>query len=789
MVQTNLSSQPLLAQAMAHHQAGRLDEAARLYGQVLAAEPANPDALHLLGVIHQQRGDCQTSVTLIEQAIALRPNAHYHCNLANALTGVGRYQDAVEACHRALALDPGLAMAQSNLGVALRALGRPTLAIAAFRAAIAMQPQRAEAYSNLGVLLTEQGRREEAAQVLREVLAFSPDYAEAHYNLAGAVAVVGDPASLEAALASYDSAVALRPDYAEAHANRADILRHLGRLEESEAAYGAALRLAPEVAQTHYGLGLLLSERLRPREALAAFLSAIAIDPNFALAHSHAGNALAALDQLDEAFAAHQTAINLSPADAGVHHNLGLTLSRLALYEQAIVEQQRAIAIDPGFAEAYANLAGCQAELHQADAALASSQRAIALQPALAVAHAGLGNALLELDRLDEAETAFREALRLNPKLAQAHCNIGLVRFRQGRLESADTAYRQAIALRDDSWEAHHNLGVVLLERGQFCEGWNQFEWRLRGAAEKRRELAFKAPTWDGADLSGKTVLIYGEQGAGDMIQCARFVAQVAERGARVVLQAPASLGRLFAGLPGVAALAPEGAPEPAADVRAPLFSLPRLLGVTLETLPGPMPYLTAEPALVALWKARLDAVAPGPGPRIGVVWSGNVTAKVDRGRSIPLATFEPLARAVGAPLISLQKEFGLDQLDDLPATLRITTLGADYDAGDFADTAAVIMNLDLVVSCDTAVAHLAGALGRPAWLALNARSEWRWLYDRTDSPWYPSLRLYRQPSPGDWRGALEAMAADWRGGDVANTRRDGHLGPTPRPRHPGNRP
>lgn len=764
MVQTNLISPATLAQAMAHHQAGRLDEAARLYGQVLTAEPANPDALHLLGVIAQQRGDCQTSITLIEQAIGLRPNAHYHCNLANALTGVGRHQDAVQACHRALALDPGLAMAQSNLGVALRALGRPTLAIAAFRAAIAMQPERAEAYSNLGVLLTEQGRRDEAARVLREVLVLRPDYAEAHYNLAGAIAAVGDPASLEMALASYDRAIALRPGYAEAHANRGDILRHLGRLEESEAAYGVALRLAPEVAQTHYGLGLLLSERLRPREALEAFLRSIAIDPNFALAHSHAGNALAALDRLDEAFAAHQAAMDLSPADAGVHHNLGLTLSRLALYEQAAIEQQRAIAIDPDFAEAYANLAGCQAELHRSDEALASSQRAIALKPALAVAHAGLGNALLEMDRLDEAEAAFREALRLNANLAQAHCNIGLIRFRRGQLELAEAAYRDAVTLREDSWEAHHNLGVVLLERGQFREGWNEFEWRFSAAPEKRREQAFAAPLWDGENLSGKTILIYGEQGFGDMIQCARFVPQVAARGARVLLRAPAALGRLFAGLPGVAAFVPDSAPEPAADVRAPMFSLPRLLDVTLETLPGPMPYLAADPARVALWKARLETIAPGPGPRIGVVWSGNVTAKVDRGRSVPLAAFEPLARAAGAPLISLQKEFGLDQLDDPAAAFSVRTLGGDYDAGDFADTAAVIMNLDLVVSCDTAVGHLAGALGQPAWLALNARSEWRWLYDRADSPWYPSLRLYRQPSPGDWRGALEAMARDWRG-------------------------
>jgi tetratricopeptide (TPR) repeat protein len=712
-------------------------------------------------VIQQQRGDHATSVSLIERAIALNPGAaHYHCNLANALTGSGRAQDAVEACRRALALDPALAMAQVNLGVALRSLDRPTLAIEAFRAAIALRPDAAEAYSNLGVLLTEQGRRAEAAEVLRQCLALRPDYAEAHYNLAAAVAVVDDPMSLETALAHYDRAVALNAAYAEAHANRAEVLRHLGRLDAARDAFETATRLAPHLARIHYGHGLLLAERLQPREALDAFLRAAAIEPSFALAHSHAGNALAALDLLDEAFAAHQVAMNLAPADAAVHHNLGLTLSRLALYEEAAEAQRKAIAIDPAFAEAHANLAGCEAELGQSEAALASSRTAIALKPALAVAHAGLGNALLEQDRLAEAEAAFAEALRLNPGLPQAHANTGLVRYRQGRLEAAETAYRQAIALREASWEAHHNLGVLLLERGRFEEGWREFEWRLRAAPEKQREAGFAAPRWAGEDLTGKTLLVYAEQGFGDMIQCARFLPRLAALGARVVLQGPAPLRRLLAGL--VHDYIDEGEPEPAADYRAPLFSLPGVLGVTLESLPGPIPYLAGDPALAARWKTRLEVIAPGL--RVGVVWSGNVTAKVDRGRSFRLAALEPLAQAVGAPLLSLQKGFGLDQLDTLPASMRVTTLGPDYDAGDFADTAAVIAGLDLVISCDTAVGHLAGALGAPAWLALNARSEWRWLYDRTNTPWYPSLRLYRQPGPRDWRGLFEQMAADWRG-------------------------
>jgi tetratricopeptide (TPR) repeat protein len=761
----NTAAMDRFSEGMARHQAGDLAAAERCYLEVLGAEPDHPDALHLLGVIRQQQGDCEASIVLIERAIALRPAAHYFCNLANALTGTGRFQDAAAACARALALDPGLAMAQGNLGVALHALGQAEPAIAAFRAAIALDPQRHEAYANLGVVLIESGRRAEATEVLRAVLAMRPDHAEAWRALASAVAAPDDPPSLETALAHLDRAAALRPDHAETQTNRAEILRCLRRRDAAEAAFRTAVAMAPDNAQARYGLGLVLSEQQRPGEALAAFEAAARLQPDFALARSHAGNALAALDRAEEALAAHDAAMALAPADAGVRHNLGLTLARLGLYVEAAEAQAAAIALNPDYAEAHANLAGCQAELGQAKAALASSRRAIALKPTLAAGHGGLGLALLDFDRLGEAEAAFRQALRLEPSLSLGHANLGLALFRQGRLAEAEAAYRQAIAGRPDAWEAHHNLGVLLLETGRFEEGWREFEWRLRAPQDRRREAAFAAPMWAGEPLGGRTILVYAEQGFGDMIQCARFVRVLAALGARVVLRAPAPLHRLFAGLAGVGSLIGEDEPVPPADFRAPMFSLPRLLGVTLEVLPGPVPYLAADPGLTARWKASLDGVAPRPGPRIGVVWSGNAAAKVDRGRSAPLAAFEPLAQAAGAPLISLQKGFGLDQLTALPAQMAVTVLGSAYDAGDFADTAAVIENLDLVVACDTAVAHLAGALGRPVWLALNARSEWRWLHDRKGSPWYPGHRLYRQPSPGDWRGALEAMAADWRRG------------------------
>jgi len=234
---------------------------------------------------------------------------------------------------------------------------------------------------------------------------------------------------------------------------------------------------------------------------------------------------------------------------------------------------------------------------------------------------------------------------------------------------------------------------------------------------------------------------------------CVRFIPQVAALGARVIVEAPLALHRLIARQPGVDQIIDPAAPHPPADFHAPLFSLPDRLGVTLDTLPGPMPYLEVDPALAAHWRAELDRRLAPNAPRVGIVWSGNVTSKVDRGRSIPLAAFAPLAAAIGAPLIALQKRYGLDEIQS--AGMELIQLGEAYEAGDMADTAAVIQSLDLVVACDTSVAHLAGALGAPVWLAINAVGDWRWLTERTDSPWYPSVRLFRQTRIGQWDDVL----------------------------------
>jgi tetratricopeptide (TPR) repeat protein len=751
-----------LADALARHRAGALDEAAEHYGRILVAQPGHPDALHLLGVVEQQRGRLDSSVELIRRALTFRSDPVFASNLANAFLSLGRYAEAEQACRQALAANPAIGMAHGNLGIALHAQGRLDEAAEALRQAIALDPARPEPQASLGVVLLDLGRREDSIAVLTALLAAHPDAAIAHYNLANVVAADQTPANLANALAHYDRAIALVPGYADAQANRAAILRRMELYEASEAGFHAALALNPNSALTHYNHGLLLGEMDQPAEALAAHDRAIALAPNLAVAHSHRGNMLSALERAVEAMAAHSRALALAPDDALLHHNLGLSFGHEALLEQAIAAQSRSIALKPDYAPAYAALAAALAELDRADDALDAARRAIALDPTLGMAHSSLGQALMAKGDLDAAEIALEEAVARRPNLAQSHLNLGVVHLRQGRVTEAEVAYRRALELRSEIWEANYNLGVVHLQQGRYAEAWPGFEHRLRAPARRRADARYAQPIWRGEELTGKTILLHGEQGLGDILQSARFIAAVAALGARVMIEAQSPARRLLERLPGVERFVETSEPCPPTDFHLPLFSLPERLRVTLDSLPGPIPYLNVDPALTATWRARIDAAFPRPAPRVGIVWSGNVTAKVDRGRSIPLAAFAPLATRIGAPLISLQKLYGLEQLDDLGVGMAVEHLGEAYEAGDLADTAAVIQALDLVIACDTSVAHLAGALGAPVWLAINAVGDWRWLTDRTDSPWYPSLRIYRQPTVGDWDGVFEAMAADW---------------------------
>jgi Tfp pilus assembly protein PilF len=484
----------------------------------------------------------------------------------------------------------------------------------------------------------------------------------------------------------------------------------------NEPPVGAASR-APTPREL-FDLGLKFNALNRHQKALDSFDLAIQLQPDFFEAHGNRGAMLAALGRHDDAIESYRKAIAIRPDFADAHSNLGSALTHLQRYDEALASLDRAIALRPDHADALYNRGNALKPLQRYEEALASYDRAIALRPNHADAHNNRGQVLRELERYDEALASYDRALALQPQHVMAHCN--------------------AAALR--------------LLTGDFERGWVHFEWRWRKKSVIAANRNFPHPMWRGEPIAGKTILIHSEQGLGDTIQFCRYVPLVAARGAQVIFEVQKTLREIMVPLAAEAQVTAKGGPLPAFDLHCPLVSLPLAFGTRLETIPPAAGYLSAPAQRMTAWQSRLDGK---PCPRIGLVWSGNPGHERDRERSIDLRAFMPLLDAAGAKVtfVSLQK--GVRGEDAALLSERADIL--DYGTGlaDFSDTAALISQLDLVISVDTSVAHLAGALGKPVWILLTYFPDWRWLLGRDDSPWYPAARLFRQDKSRTWDGVI----------------------------------
>jgi Tfp pilus assembly protein PilF len=532
-----------------------------------------------------------------------------------------------------------------------------------------------------------------------------------------------------------------------------------GQLQEAGAYLRQVLRLKPDYAVAHYNLGNVLQAQGQRAEALACFRQALHHKPDFAEAHNSLAVALQSQGQIEEAAAGHRQAVRCRPDYAEAHNNLGVALQRLGQLGEAAASYRQALLCQPGYAEAHNNLAVVLQRQGQTEEAVASYREALRLKPAYAEAYNNLGDALLDQGQLGEAEAALRQALHLKPDYPEAYNNLGVAQQKQGKLAESLASYGQSIRLQSDYAEAHLNRALAWLLAGEYEQGWPEFEWRFR--CQDRTPPPCPPPLWDGSLLQGQTVLLRAEQGLGDTLQFIRYAALLKQQGAAVVVECQQPLVRLLAGCPGIDQLLAQGNPLPEGlDCQAFLLSLPGLLGTTLASVPAPVPYLHADPRLVEHWAQQLRSVHAF---RIGITWQGNLSYHSDRVRSIPLGQFAPLARLEGVQLVSLQKGPGTEQLREVGDRFSVLDLGSriDQTTGPFLDTAAVMKHLDLVVTCDTVIGHLAGALGVPVWVALPFVPDWRWLLHRDDSPWYPTVRLFRQTEPGDWPGVFERMAAE----------------------------
>jgi tetratricopeptide (TPR) repeat protein len=526
-----------------------------------------------------------------------------------------------------------------------------------------------------------------------------------------------------------------------------------GRLEAAQQIYQQILQAAPNQADAWHLLGVLAHQAGKHEVAVEYIRRAIGLKGDADAFHNNLGAAYRALRRTPEAVACYRRALELTPNYFQAHYNLGNVLEDLGNLDEAIACYRRALELKPDYAEAFNNLGVVLNSQGKLDDAIACYLRALELKPEYAPAQNNLGNAWKDRGKLDEAVACYRRALHLEPDFADAHNNLGDALRDQGKLDEAVACYRRALELEPDHAEAHLNQSFLSLLTGDFQRGWPEYEWRWRTRQCPRRD--FSQPVWDGRPLEGRTILLHSGQGLGDAIQFVRYAAPVKQRGGAVIVECQSPLLSLLRTCAGIDRLVGPGDDLPAFDVQAPLESLPGIFHTSPRDIPATIPYLFAGPGLIQRWRQELGGIA---GLKVGIAWQGNPKYPNDRDRSIPLGCFEPLARCSGVRLLSLQKGAGVEQLQHLAERFPVTELGSRLE--DFTDTAALMMSLDLVVTSDTAIAHLAGALGVPVWVALSFVPDWRWLLDRDDSPWYPTMQLFRQDKRGDWQGVFQRIEA-----------------------------
>lgn len=543
--------------------------------------------------------------------------------------------------------------------------------------------------------------------------------------------------------------------------------------------------MSGEEALTYAHGAVRLQQQGRLVEAVDSYRRAVSLDPNSADLACNFGAALAAIKDWPAACEAYQQALRLRPDFPEVACNLGNALKELGQIDEAIQSYEHALELRPTFAEAYFNLGNTYYSIGDGPKAVEAFQKALERRPDFAKAANNLGNTFRLMGQLEQAQAAYLAASRLKANYPAALCNLAVIAYSQGKPTEAMQALEELLAAYPSDLDVHINMGAVLIElsrlddalshygraielspdyaeprfqrsiiyllRGNLGRGFADYEWRqhLRG----KTWVNYRQPRWEGTSLVGRTILLPAEQGAGDVLQFIRYVPLVKQFGGTIVVGCYPNLARLLSTVPGVDRVLETGDKLPQFEVYAALGSLPNILGTTLSTIPAEVPYLFAEPGLVDRWKQRVNG---GDGLRVGLAWQGNPLHARDQSRSMPLSSCLPLASIPGVQLYSLQKGFGSEQLEGLDPAVSIIDWGNLFE--DYADAAAALCNLDLIISVDTSVAHLAGALGRPTWILLSHAPDWRWLLARDTSPWYPTARLFRQHELGKWDNVIERV-------------------------------
>jgi tetratricopeptide (TPR) repeat protein len=552
---------------------------------------------------------------------------------------------------------------------------------------------------------------------------------------------------LAGAEAAYRRIVAEHPDHTQAWTRLGDVLSDAGKRDEASACYRKVIDTAPdspESADAYDGLAAILQDQGQLDEAITASRRAIELRGDADAAYV-LGRQLEMMGRREAAMDAYSLATQLRPAFAEAHAKVGELWLRQGQHLLALDCFKKAVELQPTLAEAHCNLANALWKSGDHDAAFLSARRAVELKPDLAEAHNVLGAILKDRRRLSDALTEFARAAQLRPDYPEAINNAGSVLSELGRFVEAEPYFLRAVQLQPESVDFHENLACNLLVRGEYARGWVEYDKRRRHSSAAAENFGY--PRWDGSDLNGKTILLHAEQGYGDTLQFSRYIPLVRDRGGHVIVGCPPAVGPVIARIDGVQSVITDAHLLPPFSVHCPLVTLPLVFQTTLETVPNRMPYITPDPVRVAEWSKKISGT--NGNKRIGLGWAGNPRHKNDRNRSCPPSYLEPLSAVTGAAFFSLQKN------PTTPAPMSLGLVDYTNDLHDFGETAALLSHLDLLITVDTALAHLAGAMGKPVWIMLPFVPDWRWLLDREDSPWYPSIRLFRQPAPADWPAVI----------------------------------
>ena len=772
-----------LQQAVAHHQAGRLQEAEQLYRAILQAQPYQADANHNLGVLAVQVGQHLASLPYLKTALAVNPaQGQYALSYAEALLTTGQAGEALNVLQAAIkrgfntpavqalrqkieasmlnAAATGAAPTPAEIDrlVDLFNAGQHTELESRARSLLERCPDSGLAWKVLGASLQAQGK--EALPALQRSAALLPDDAEAHCNLGIAQQSIGE---LDNAIASYRRALEIKSDFAEAYFGLGVILQIIGQLDDAVTNYRNALKIKPGYTKVYLNLGVALETLGRFDDALASFRRVLEMTPDCAEAHNNLGNTLKAAGQIDNALASYRLALKIKPDYAKAHYNLGSVLQSLGQFDGAIASFRNALEIKPDYADAHNNMGVALEELGQFDYAVVSYTRALEINPDFADAHANLGNVLQDLGQLDSAVASYIKAIEIKQYCAIAHRNMADALNKLEQVDSALASYANALEINPDSADTRLNRAFCLLEIGRYSEGWPEYEYRWDTSKPKRSRPATALPQWDGhRPASGERLLVFEEQGLGDRLQFARYLPLAAAcfpGGVSLVSDMidgalSTLLRRSFSD---VEILEATPSDQSAWQWQCPLLSLPLAFGTTLDTIPMRVPYLIPDPVRVACWQARIAELGlPATTRRIGVVWKTGQTMRNAAMRSLALQQLAPLLDLPGCVWFSLQKE---PDPDKAPWVTSGELIDWSEEFGDFDETAALAMNLDLIISVDTAMAHLAGGLGRPTWLLNRHASEWRWMRNREDSLWYPTMRIFTQKKAGEWDEVVRRVA------------------------------